>query len=76
MSDFTQKVASRLAREDSRWGRYINNNGNLGKDTVSYRVSGNSNPFKIDIVSGAGTSHPKPHWDAHGQGGGVWKPVN
>ena len=76
VSDFTQRVASRLAREDSRWGRYINNNGNLGKDTVSYRVNGNTNPFKIDIVSGAGTSHPKPHWDAHGQGGGVWKPVN
>ena len=76
--DFTQKVAERLAAEDANWGRYINSNGNLGKDTVAYRVNGqNSNPYKIDIVSGAGTSSPTPHWDEAGLGeGGVWIRVN
>ena len=77
VSDFTQRVAERLAREDPNWGRYINNNGNLGKDTVSYRVNGqNTNPFKIDIVQGAGTSNPTPKWDEQGRGGGRWKQVN
>ena len=30
---FTQIVATRLHAEDPLWGRYINSNGNLGKDT-------------------------------------------
>lgn len=74
---FTQRVAERLAAEDANWGRYLNSNGNLGKDTVSYRVNGrNAHPFKIDIVRGAGSSSPKPHWVEHGLADGTWKSVN
>ena len=75
--DFTQRVAERLAAEDANWGRYLNSNGNLGKDTVSYRVNGQKdNPFKIDIVRGAASSSPSPHWTTHGLGDGTWKQVN
>lgn len=75
--DFTQRVAERLASEDSNWGRYLNSRGNLGKDTVAYRVDGqNNNPYKIDIVLGASKSNPQPHWSAHGLGDGTWKSVN
>ncbi len=77
VNDFTQRVARRLAAEDANWGRYINSNGNLGKDTVSYRVNGqNDHPFKIDIVRGAGSSSPSPHWVEHGLADGTWKRVN
>ena len=77
VSDFTQVVAERLAQEDSNWGRRINITGPIGKDTVAYRVNGqDDNPFSIDIVGGAGGSNPSIHWDAHGQIGGTWIPVN
>ena len=77
VNDFTQRVAVRLAAEDANWGRYVNSNGNLGKDTVSYRVNGqNDHPFKIDIVRGAGSSSPSPHWVEHGLADGTWKRAN
>ena len=74
---FTQVVAARLAQEDGDWGRRINDSGPLGKDTVAYRVGGQSdNPFSIDIVSGATTSNPVIHWSEHGRVGGTWTPAN
>jgi hypothetical protein len=77
VTDFTQIVASRLAQEDPNWGRRINDAGPLGKDTVAYRVGGqNDNPYSIDIVSGATTSNPIPHWHPHGHVGGSWTPAN
>ena len=69
--DFTQIVAERLHQEDANWGRRINITGPLGKDTVAYRIAGET-PFSIDIVSGAGSANPKIHWDEHGQVGGTW----
>ena len=72
VTDFTQIVAERLHQEDANWGRRINITGPIGKDTVAYRIPGTSNPFSIDIVSGAGSSSPQIHWDEHGQIGGTW----
>ena len=77
VSDFTQKVAERLAKEDPNWGRRINDAGPLGKDTVAYRINGqNNNPYSIDIVLGATGSNPTIHWSEHGSIGGVWTPAN
>ena len=76
VTDFTQRVAERLAQEDPNWGRRINDTGPLGKDTVAYRINGqNNNPYSIDIVSGATGSNPKSHWSEHGSIGGVWTPA-
>ena len=69
--DFTQIVAERLHQEDANWGRRINITGPLGKDTVAYRIPGET-PFSIDIVAGASSANPKIHWDEHGQVGGTW----
>ena len=68
---FTQIVAERLHTEDPNWGRRINITGPVGKDTVAYKAS-DGRPYSIDIVSGAGGSNPKIHWDAHGFIGGTW----
>ena len=68
---FTQIVAERLHAEDPNWGRRINITGPLGKDTVAYKTS-DGRPYSIDIVSGAGGSNPKIHWDPHGFIGGTW----
>ena len=71
---FTQTVAERLHAEDANWGRYINSNGNLGKDTVGYRINNQTNhPYKIDIVLGAGSSNPSPRWGEEGIGEGSWR---
>ena len=67
----TQKVAEKLYAEDNRWGRRINITGPLGKDTVAYKAT-DGRPYSIDIVSGAGSSNPKVHWDPHGYVGGTW----
>jgi len=67
----TQKVAEKLYAEDNRWGRRINITGPLGKDTVAYKAT-DGRPYSIDIVSGAGSSSPKVHWDPHGYVGGTW----
>ena len=66
----TQKVAEKLYAEDNRWGRRLNITGPLGKDTVAYKTD--DGPYSIDIVSGAGSSDPKVHWDPHGYVGGTW----
>ena len=71
---FTQAVAERLHAEDPNWGRYVNTKGNLGKDTLGYRINNSSNnPYKIDIVLGSGTSHPEPHWAEDGVSKGSWR---
>ena len=71
--DFTQAVAERLHAEDANWGRRINSNGNIGKDTIGYRVDGSTqNPFKIGIVAGATSSSPQVQWVEDGQIGGTW----
>ncbi len=71
---FTQLVAERLHAEDANWGRYVNSKGNLGKDTVGYRINNqNDHPYKIDIVLGAGGSDPKPRWGEEGIGDGSWR---
>ena len=71
--DYTQAVAERLHQEDPNWGRRINGNGNIGKDTIGYRVDGSDdNPYKVDIVAGASGSSPQPHWEEEGQIGGTW----
>lgn len=77
VTDFTQKVAERLAQEDANWGRRINITGPLGKDTVAYRVNGeNDDPYSIDIVLGATGDNPSLHWSQHGHIGGTWTPAN
>ena len=69
----TQMVAERLHAKDPNWGRYINNNGNLGKDSVAYRHA-SGHPYHIDIVAGAVGDDPHPHWSEHGFEGGWVKP--
>lgn len=71
---FTQTVAERLHAEDANWGRYVNSKGNLGKDTVGYRINNQiDHPYKIDIVLGAGSSDPRPRWGEEGIGDGSWR---
>ena len=72
VTDFTQVVALRLHQEDPNWGRRLNGSGVIGKDTVAYRIPGTSNPYSVDIVSGATSGSPELHWDEHGQIGGTW----
>ncbi len=73
VTDFTQAVAQRLNQEDPNWGRRINGNGNIGKDTIGYRVDGSDdNPYKVDIVAGATSSSPVLHWAGEGRLGGSW----
>ena len=73
---FTERVAECLAVTDGDWGRRLNDSGVIGKDTVGYRVPGTSNPYSIDILLGATSNNPIPHWDGHGQVGGSWFAVN
>ena len=72
---FTQRVAECLAVTDGDWGRRLNGNGNLGKDTVGYRVPGEI-PFSIDLVLGATSSNPRPRWAEIGQRAGSWVRVD
>ena len=73
---FTQIVAERLAQKDANCGRYVNSNGNLGKDTLAYRINGqNDHPYKIDIVSGSTGPNPRIHWSEHGESNGTWTPA-
>ena len=76
VQQFTEKVAQCLAVTDSDWGRRLNDSGAVGKDTVAYRVPGTPNPYSIDILQGAVSSNPIPHWSKHGQVGGSWFAVD
>lgn len=84
IQQFTQRVAECLAAEDGDWGRRLNDSGAVGKDTVAYRTSKGrgSGPYSIDIMRGAESSDPHPHWtiQSHngieGRVGGSWFAVN
>ena len=76
VQQFTEEVARCLAVTDGDWGRRLNDSGVVGKDTVAYRVPGSSNPYSIDILQGATSSNPIPHWSKHGQVGGSWFAVD
>ena len=72
---FTERVAECLAVTDGDWGRRRNDSGRIGKDTVAYRV-GSSTPYSVDILLGATSSNPVPHWSQHGQSSGSWFAVD
>lgn len=82
--EFTQHVAECLAATDGDWGRRRNDSGAVGKDTVAYRTSKGRGrgPFSIDIMLGAESSNPRPHWSVQrhdgidGRVGGSWLKVN
>lgn len=84
VQDFTQRVAECLAVTDGDWGRRRNDSGAVGKDTVAYRTSRGPGrgPFSIDIMLGATTSNPRPHWSIQehdgieGRVGGTWIEVD
>jgi hypothetical protein len=76
VQQFTEKVAQCLAVVDGDWGRRLNDSGAIGKDTVAYNVPGSSNPYSIDILQGAVSNNPIPHWSKHGQVGGSWFAVD
>ena len=81
---FTQRVAECLASTDGDWGRRRNDSGAIGKDTVAYRTSKGAGhgPFSIDIMQGAESDDPRPHWSVQSHGGiegrvgGVWLAVD
>ena len=81
---FTQRVAECLAVTDGDWGRRRNDSGAIGKDTVAYRTSRGSGrgPFSIDIMLGASSNNPRPHWSIQehdgieGRVGGSWIEVD
>lgn len=84
IQQFTQRVAECLAAEDGDWGRRLNDSGAVGKDTVAYRTSKGPGrgPYSIDIMRGAESSDPEPHWtiqsheDVEGRVGGSWFSVD
>lgn len=84
IQDFTQRVAECLAVTDGDWGRRRNDSGAIGKDTVAYRTSRGRGrgPFSIDIMLGAESSNPRPHWSIQrhdgieGRVGGAWIEVD
>lgn len=84
VQDFTERVAECLAVTDGDWGRRRNDSGAIGKDTVAYRTSRGPGrgPFSIDIMLGATTSNPQPHWSIQehdgieGRVGGAWIEVD
>ena len=76
VQQFTEKVAECLAVTDGDWGRRLNDSGTVGKDTVAYHVPGTSNPYSVDILQGAVSPEPIPHWSGHGQVGGSWFAVD
>ena len=84
VQQFTQRVAECLAAEDGDWGRRLNDSGAVGKDTVAYRTSKGPGrgPYSIDIMRGAESSDPQPHWTiqshdgVRGRVGGSWFAVN
>ena len=84
IQQFTQRVAECLATTDGDWGRRRNDSGAVGKDTVAYRTSRGpgSGPFSIDIMLGAESGDPRPHWavQSHdgieGRVGGSWLAVD
>ena len=81
---FTQRVAECLAVTDGDWGRRRNDSGAIGKDTVAYRTSRGPGrgPFSIDIMLGAESDDPRPHWNIQrhdgieGRVGGTWIEVD
>ena len=84
VQQFTQRVAECLAAEDGDWGRRLNDSGAVGNDTVAYRTSKGPGrgPYSIDIMRGAESSDPQPHWTiqshdgVRGRVGGTWFAVN
>ena len=84
IQQFTQRVAECLAAEDGDWGRRLNDSGAVGKDTVAYRTSKGrgDGPYSIDIMRGAESNDPHPHWtiQSHngieGRVGGSWFAVD
>ena len=84
VQDFTQRVAECLAVTDGDWGRRRNDSGAIGKDTVAYRTSKGRGhgPFSIDIMLGATSNNPRPHWSiqrhdgVEGRVGGTWIEVD
>lgn len=84
IQQFTQRVAECLAVTDGDWGRRRNDSGAIGKDTVAYRTSRGRGrgPFSIDIMGGAESDNPRPHWNIQrhdgidGRVGGHWIAVN
>ncbi len=84
VQDFTQRVAECLAVTDGDWGRRRNDSGAIGKDTVAYRTSKGrgQGPFSIDIMLGATSGNPRPHWSiqrhdgVEGRVGGTWIEVD
>ncbi len=84
IQEFTQRVAECLAVTDGDWGRRRNDSGTIGKDTVAYRTSRGRGrgPFSIDIMRGAESSNPRPHWNVQehdgirGRVGGSWIAVD
>ncbi len=84
IQQFTQRVAECLAVTDGDWGRRRNDSGAIGKDTVAYRTSRGRGrgPFSIDIMRGAESNDPRPHWNIQRHGGidgrvgGSWIAVN
>ena len=82
--EFTQRVAECLAVTDGDWGRRRNDSGAVGKDTVAYRTSQGPGrgPFSIDIMLGAESNNPRPHWNItrhdgiDGRVGGTWIQVD
>ena len=84
VQDFTQRVAECLAVTDGDWGRRRNDSGAICKDTVAYRTSRGPGrgPFSIDIMLGATSSNPQPHWSIQrhdgvdGRVGGTWIEVD
>ncbi len=84
IQQFTERVAECLAAEDGDWGRRLNDSGAVGKDTVAYRTSTGRGrgPYSIDIMRGAESSDPQPHWNIQshdgieGRVGGTWFAVD
>ena len=80
IQQFTERVAECLAATDGDWGRRRNDSGRIGKDTVAYRTTKGPGrgPYSIDIMAGAESDNPRPHWyiqEHHGIKGritGTW----
>lgn len=64
IQEFTERVAECLAATDGDWGRRRNDSGRIGKDTVAYRTTKGPGrgPYSIDIMAGAESDNPRPHW--------------
>ena len=78
---FTQHVALCLKDVDSKWGRRLNSDETLSKDTVAYQIEGSEVPYSVNIIANSGGSNSTLTWSVPrqdgqcGQTGGQWEKV-